>query len=85
MITIDESRALTFEFWQAANNENHWSTSWGAVNSLAGSGWGGVSTGSGASRLGGVIRLHEIANGEIPRMRWPCRPTTRVVCSVRRR
>lgn len=66
MITIDESRALTFEFWQAANNENHWSTSWGAVNSLAGSGWGGVSTGSGASRLGGVIRLHEIANGEIP-------------------
>ena len=65
MVTIDEARATTFEFWQAANSDDQWSASWGAVNSLAGSGWGGVSTGSGASRLGGVIRLHEIAAGEI--------------------
>jgi hypothetical protein len=66
MVTIDESKATTFEFWQAAKNDDQWSTSWGAVNSLAGTGWGGVSTGSGASRLGGVIRVHEIAAGEIP-------------------
>lgn len=66
MVTIDESSASVFEFWQAANDGDQWSTSWGAVNSLAGSGWGGVSTGSGASRLGGVIRLHEIAVGQIP-------------------
>lgn len=66
MVTIDEARDAIFEFWQAANNDGRWSTSWGAVNSLDGSGWGGVATGSGASRLGGVIRLHEIATGEIP-------------------
>lgn len=65
MVTVDESRATTFEFWQAAVEGGKWSTSWGAVNSLAGSGWGGVSTGSGASRLGGVIRIAEIAAGDI--------------------
>jgi hypothetical protein len=66
MVIIDESQATTFEFWQAANDDDQWSTSWGAVNSLDGTGWGGASTGSGASRLGGVIRLDEIAAGEIP-------------------
>lgn len=66
MVTVDESRATAFEFWRAADSDGRWSASWGAVNSLLGSGWGGESTGSGASRLGGVIRLAEIAAGVIP-------------------
>lgn len=67
MVTVDENTSTTFEFWQAAKRGvRDWSASWGAVNSLRGSGWGGVSTGSGASRLGGVIRIAEIAAGNIP-------------------
>lgn len=39
--------------------------SFGAITPLAGSGWGGAATGSGASRLAGVIRLAEIEQGEV--------------------
>lgn len=66
MVTVDEANATTFEFWRAANKDGNWSASWGAVNSLRGTGWGGEATGSGASRLGGVIRISEIAAGVIP-------------------
>ncbi|MFI5509281.1 hypothetical protein ACIA48_17580 [Mycobacterium sp. NPDC051804] len=66
LVTVDESRAISFEFWRAVKSGNKWSTSFGAVNSLSGSGWGGAATGSGASRLAGVIRLEEIAAGVIP-------------------
>lgn len=66
MVIIDESTRQVFEFWQARNSGGRWTTSWGAVNSLDGSGWGGNSTGSGASRLGGVIRVADIAQGMIP-------------------
>jgi hypothetical protein len=66
MVTIDDRRGLIFEFWQAVKSGDQWSTSWGGVNDLHGSGWGGAATGSGASRLAGVIRLSEVAAGDIP-------------------
>jgi hypothetical protein len=66
MVTVDEAHSTIFEFWRATKSGDRWSTQWGAVNSLHGSGWGGSATGSGASRLGGVIRVAEIAAGVIP-------------------
>jgi Ca-dependent carbohydrate-binding module xylan-binding len=66
MVVVDEAGGKSYEFWQAKFSNGKWTTSWGAINDLNGSGWGGNSTGSGASRLGGVIQLHEIAAGAIP-------------------
>jgi hypothetical protein len=66
LVTVDEASSTIFEFWQAVKTGNEWSAQWGAVNSLRGSGWGGSATGSGASRLGGVIRVAEISAGVIP-------------------
>jgi hypothetical protein len=66
MVVVDPAGATVYEFWQARPGESGWSASFGAINDLWGSGWGGSSTGSGASRLGGVIRLAEIDRGEIP-------------------
>ena len=66
LVTVDERRGLVFELWQATKSGDQWSASWGGVNNLDGSGWGGAGTGSGASRLAGVIRLSEIAAGDIP-------------------
>ncbi len=65
LVTVDEASGNIFEFWRAAKSGDRWSTSFGAVNSLRGSGWGGAATGAGASRLAGVVRLAEIAAGEI--------------------
>lgn len=68
MVVLDEETREIFEFWQAAESDGQWSTSWAAVGSLDGDGWEdhGYSTGSGASRLGGVIMISEIQAGEIP-------------------
>lgn len=66
MITLDEASGNIFEFWGAAKDGESWSAAWGAINNVSGSGWGGVSTGSGASRLGGVVRVSEVASGNIP-------------------
>lgn len=66
LVTVDQHSGNIFEFWQAAKNGNQWVTAFAAINSIRGSGWGGAATGSGASRLAGVIRLAEIAAGEIP-------------------
>ncbi|WP_232423291.1 hypothetical protein [Mycobacterium sp. 155] len=66
MVIIDESTRKVFEFWRAERSGSQWTASWGAVNDLDGSGWGGSSTGSGASRLAGVIRVAEIQEGVIP-------------------
>ncbi|MCV7217454.1 hypothetical protein H7J51_19440 [Mycobacterium crocinum] len=66
MVIVDESSSKIYEFWRAAKHADRWSSEWGAVNSLTGSGWGGSSTGSGASRLAGVIRVEEVAAGKIP-------------------
>ncbi|MGY4711962.1 hypothetical protein ACXDF8_20750 [Mycolicibacterium sp. CBM1] len=65
MVTVDVTTSTIFEFWQATKGGQGWSASWGAVNDLRGSGWGGAATGSGASRLGGVIRLGEIRARQI--------------------
>ncbi len=66
LVTIDDSRDISFEFWRAAKVGDRWQTAFGAVNDLKGSGWGGAATGSGASRLAGVIRVEEIKSGDIP-------------------
>ena len=66
LVTVDESSGNVFEFWQAAKDGEKWTTAFGAVNSIRGSGWGGAATGAGASRLAGVIRISEIEKGEIP-------------------
>jgi hypothetical protein len=66
MVTVDEANSTVFEFWQATKTGSQWSAQWGAINSLRGSGWGGSATGSGASRLAGVIRVTEISAGAIP-------------------
>lgn len=66
MVVVRQDTDKIFEFWQAKHAGRRWSTSFGAVNALDGSGWGGASTGSGASRLAGVIRVAEIRAGLIP-------------------
>lgn len=66
LVSVAESDGIIFEFWRAAREGDAWTTEFAAVNSLHGSGWGGAATGSGASRLAGVIRVAEIAEGEIP-------------------
>lgn len=65
MVVIDHETGTVGEYWQATDTGSGWVASWGAVNLLSGSGWGGSSTGSGASRLAGVIRVHEIEAGVI--------------------
>lgn len=50
------------EYWQARRAGSTWTASYGAINPIDGSGWGGESTGSGASRLAGVVRVAEIQN-----------------------
>lgn len=66
MVVIDPVSRTIFEFWLAKPGNRSWTTGFAAVNSLDGSGWGGASTGSGASRLAGVVRVAEIAQGSIP-------------------
>ncbi|BBY45255.1 hypothetical protein [Mycolicibacterium celeriflavum] len=66
MVVIDPDSRKIYEFWRAKNVNGSWTTEFGAVNDLDGSGWGGASTGSGASRLAGVVRVAEIAQELIP-------------------
>ena len=66
MVVIDPDHRKIYEFWRADHDNDSWTTQFGAVNDLDGSGWGGASTGSGASRLAGVVRVAEIAQGSIP-------------------
>jgi hypothetical protein len=66
LVSVEEDSGIIFEFWQATHDGDAWTTAFAAVNSLRGSGWGGAATGSGASRLAGVIRIGEIEAGEIP-------------------
>ncbi|OFB40021.1 hypothetical protein BA059_11035 [Mycolicibacterium sp. (ex Dasyatis americana)] len=66
MVVIDPENRKIYEFWGAKHDYGSWTTQWAAVNDLDGSGWGGSSTGSGASRLAGVVRVAEIAQGSIP-------------------
>ncbi len=66
MTIIDPAAGTVDEYWQARPVSGGWTTSWGAISSLSGSGWGSTSTGAGASRLAGVVRVSEIAAGQIP-------------------
>ncbi|WP_420122357.1 hypothetical protein [Nakamurella sp.] len=66
MVVVDRAAGTIDEYWQAAPATGGWTTSWGAINPLTGSGWGGGSTGAGASRLAGVVRVAEIHAGTIP-------------------
>lgn len=65
MVVLDPTTGMLHEYWQLRRSGSGWVTSWAAVNPHAGSGWGGGSTGAGASRLGGVVRTAEIAAGSI--------------------
>jgi hypothetical protein len=65
LVVIDPATNTIGEYWQAARSGGGWTASWGAVNQLNASGWGGSSTGAGASRLAGVIRVSEIQRGVI--------------------
>lgn len=69
MVVIDPTTRTAYEFWQATsttrNGKTTWTTSWGSVSSLDGNGWTSTATGSGASRLAGVIRLQEIKDQRI--------------------
>ena len=66
MTIIDPAAGTVDEYWQARRVSGGWTTSWGAISSLSGSGWGGTSTGAGASRLAGVVRVAEIEGGQVP-------------------
>lgn len=66
MVVLDRGTGTVDEYWQATPAAAGWTASWGAINPLAGSGWGGGSTGAGASRLAGVVRVAEIQAGTIP-------------------
>jgi hypothetical protein len=65
LVVLQPASGTASEYWRAVHTGSTWSASWGAVNSLSGSGWGGGSTGAGASRLAGVVRVSEIEAGVI--------------------
>lgn len=66
MVVVDRQSRQSFEFWQARHDGDKWTASWAGIVDIDGSGWGGGATASGASRLGGVIRIAEIEAGKIP-------------------
>jgi len=66
LTVIDPSSNTVSEYWRARRTAQGWAAAFGAVNSLTGSGWGGASTGAGASRVAGVVRVSEIEAGLIP-------------------
>lgn len=66
MVIVDTATRRVYEMWQAKASGRIWTASFGAVGDLDGWGWGGAGTGAGASRLGGVIRMAEVADGLIP-------------------
>lgn len=65
MVVVDPAARRSYEFWQARRVDTGWRTSWGEIVALDGKGTGGA-TGSGISRLAGVVRASEIARREIP-------------------
>jgi len=67
LVVVDRSAHNSYEFWQLRQQAGAWITSWGTIQDLRGSGFqsGASSTAAGASRLGGVIRVAELANGSI--------------------
>ncbi len=66
MVVVERAADTADEYFQAAPDGTGWTTGWGTITSLSGSGWEGGTTGAGASRLGGIIRVAEIQAGAIP-------------------
>lgn len=66
LTVVDPASNTVGEYWRARRSGTRWASGFGAVNSLSGSGWGGASTGAGASRLAGVVRVSELQAGNIP-------------------
>lgn len=64
LVVVDQARDRSYEFWQARKTADGWDTSWGETVDLSGPGTGGA-TGSGVSRLAGVVRAQEIADRSI--------------------
>ncbi|HEX2698786.1 MAG TPA: hypothetical protein VHM89_01100 [Acidimicrobiales bacterium] len=66
MVVVDWQARTAYEFWQAVRlPAGGWTTSWGGVVSVDGSGTPGSAVGAGVSRLAGVVRTAEIAQGRI--------------------
>lgn len=65
MTVVDPGAGHSYEFWQARRVPGGWRSSWGAAVSLQGPGTGGA-TGSGLSRIAGVVRTADIARRQIP-------------------
>lgn len=66
MVIVDRNRGRVFEFWRTKRlSAGRWRAAWGEVVSVMGKGGFG-STGSGISRLAGVIRAEEVKAGVIP-------------------
>ena len=65
MVVIDWSTRKMYEFWQAGKVNGTWQTSWGGVNNVDGDGTTNGPIGAGVSRLAGVVRTGEIAQGRI--------------------
>jgi len=65
MVVIDPAAGKSYEFWQAQRTASGWSASWGGVVDLNGTGTPGSAVGAGVSRLAGVVRAQEMADGRI--------------------
>lgn len=68
LVIVDLVEETTHELWRARRNEDGtWSAQWGSSNDIGGdaiTASGG--SGSGVSRLGGVVMIDELAAGSIP-------------------
>jgi len=65
MVLVHRGRGKVYEFWQARKRTSGWRTSWGTISRLSGDGSRGA-TGSGISRLAGIVRVKEMAARNIP-------------------
>lgn len=65
MTVVDRGRGVVYEFWRAQRAPGGWRTAWGAISRINGDGRGG-SSGSGISRLAGVITVDEVSRRVIP-------------------
>lgn len=66
IVIIDRAAGKVYEMWQPKETADGVAVASGAITDLGGNGWGGGSTSSGASLLAGVIRVSDIAGGNIP-------------------
>ena len=66
MVVIDWSTRRSYEFYEARKRTSGgWVTAWGGVEPLDGPGTPGAAVGAGISRLAGVVRTFEMAQGRI--------------------